>query len=293
MFFRWAVIAVLLVAPALAQDVPRPRPRPDPDSVSVPTPDPAPAAQSPAASPAPAATEVPLAPLPRTDPRRSGAPAAAAPDTPADAPAETPLPEGAVEGLPAKPPPPPRIYQSACPAVISGLVQAKALPPIEEKLCGEQSPLSVTGVMANGRLVEFSSAATLSCAMASTLPGWIAEVDNYLRAKENTGIEAVLVGTSYMCRNVNNAASGNFSFHAFANALDVTGFRLEDGRRITLPGGWTDPLLFEGRALRYAHDAACARFTTTLGPEANALHRDHLHLDMGCHGKTCTARLCE
>ena len=30
-----------------------------------------------------------------------------------------------------------------------------------------------------------------------------------------------------------------------------------------------------------------------LGPEANALHRDHLHLDLGCHGARCVARLCE
>jgi hypothetical protein len=147
--------------------------------------------------------------------------------------------------------------------------------------------------MANGRKVALSGPATLTCAMATALPGWVAEIDSYLRAKENTGIETVLVGTSYMCRNVNNASGGNLSFHAFANALDVTGFRLEDGRRVTLPGGWSDPLSMEGRALRFAHDAACARFTTTLGPEANALHRDHLHLDMGCHGSRCTARLCE
>jgi len=30
-----------------------------------------------------------------------------------------------------------------------------------------------------------------------------------------------------------------------------------------------------------------------LGPEANAQHSEYFHIDLGCHGKTCTARLCE
>lgn len=62
---------------------------------------------------------------------------------------------------------------------------------------------------------------------------------------------------------------------------------------MSLPAGWTDPLSPAGRFLRYAHGAACASFTTTLGPEANALHADHIHVDLGCHGKRCVARLCE
>ena len=75
--------------------------------------------------------------------------------------------------------------------------------------------------------------------------------------------------------------------------MDVTGFKLEDGRTVTVAGDWTDALSSEGRLLRYAHDAACSQFTTVLGPEANALHHDHFHVDLGCHGKTCTSRLCE
>jgi hypothetical protein len=267
-------LLLLLAGPAFSQDVALPRP------------DPREAAGPPGAQAA--------SPLPRPDPRRADEPAAPSPAAPEAAPADdAPARDEGAEDGPAGLAGPARIYQSACPAVISGLVTAKSLPPIAEGICGEQSPLAVTGVMANGRAVAFSGEAILSCAMASALPGWTADVDNYLRAREETGIAKVLVGTSYMCRNVNNGASGNLSFHAFANALDVVGFVLEDGRRIALPEGWADPLSLEGRALRFAHDAACARFSTTLGPEANALHRDHIHLDMGCHGGHCIARLCE
>ncbi len=194
---------------------------------------------------------------------------------------------------PAEPAAPPRVYQTACPAVLLGRVEAKALPPISEAQCGMQSPLSVTGVLANGRMVPVSGGVQTDCGVASALPGWIEQIDSYALAKENTRIAEVVVGTSYMCRNVDNGKTGNLSFHAFADALDVVGFKLEDGRFVTVEGGWSDALSPEGRLLRFAHDSACAHFTTVLGPEANASHQDHLHVDLGCHGKTCTARLCE
>lgn len=194
---------------------------------------------------------------------------------------------------PAEPTAPPRIYQTACPAVLLGRVEAEALPPLEDKQCGTQSPLAVTGVLANGRMVPVSGGVQTDCGVASALPSWVEQVDSYLLAKENTQIAELVVGTSYMCRNVNNGEGGNLSFHAFADALDVVGFKLEDGRFVTVEGGWSDALSAEGRLLRFAHDSACAHFTTVLGPEANALHRDHLHVDLGCHGKTCTARICE
>ncbi|MGV3650940.1 MAG: extensin family protein [Devosia sp.] len=315
MLYRSLFAAILLLVPSvLAQeegDVPLPRPRPEP-AVSAPAaPEAAEAAEADvpdgsevegsagdADESAVEATEAEAPPTATTEegvvialPRPRPEPEAADVD---EMPAITEDSEDAAEGVPEpEPEAPPRIYQSACPAVISGAVIARSLPPIAEGACGEQSPLEVTGVMANGQLVEFSSPATLTCAMATALPDWIAEIDRYAEARENSGVSEVLTGTSYMCRNVNNGRTGNLSFHAFANALDVTGFVLEDGQRMTLPSGWADAASAEGRLLRFAHSAACARFTTTLGPEANALHEDHLHVDMGCHGGRCQARLCD
>jgi hypothetical protein len=276
-----------MTSPLLAQEQP-PLPRPRPEAAAVP----APVAQQPAA-------QEPVVPLPRPRPEKAAeaTPAADAPaaedkpssETPAiDAPA--PVEEAS---KPDEPPPPPRIYQTACPAVISGQVEAKALPPIENNICRVQSPLSVTGVLANGRMIPFSGEATLDCGMATALPAWVGDVDGYLRSYAETGIESVIVGTSYMCRNVNNAAEGNTSFHGFGDALDVVGFKLEDGRTVTVEEAWTGESEEERRIVRFAHDAACTRFTTVLGPEANALHHDHLHLDLGCHGSRCVARLCE
>lgn len=273
MRFVLALILATMSFAALAQDKGEP---------SVPLPKPRPAELS----------AEPAVQLPRHRPAQK-------PETSTEKPAAAtepmgpPLPPGEHTAEPAEPTAPPRIYQTACPAVLLGKVEAKALPPIEEKQCGTQSPLSVTGVLANGRMVPVAGGVETDCGIASALPAWIESIDSYLLARDNTRIAEVVVGTSYMCRNVNNGSGGNLSFHAFADALDVVGFKLEDGRFVTVEGGWSDSLSPEGRLLRFAHDSACAHFTTVLGPEANALHRDHLHVDLGCHGKTCTARICE
>jgi hypothetical protein len=279
------LMLTLLVLPAPAQEAPVPLPKPRPIETTEPA---QPASAAPAEPDAQPATPMPRA-RPDPDAAKPATETSAAPTEPAADPTEHIEPES----KPDEAPKPPRIYQSACPAVLAGEVEAEMLPPIADKQCTAQSPLALTGVLANGRMVPVSGGVTTSCGMASALPGWVASVDSYLFAKENTRIAEVIVGTSYVCRNVNNANEGNLSFHAFADAVDVVGFKLEDGRTVTVEAGWSNALSPEGRLLRFAHDSACARFTTTLGPEANALHRDHLHLDLGCHGKTCTARLCE
>ena len=278
-----------------------------------------PAERKPVPRPVPKAGEVAPVPRPRP-PNLPDAPVVAAPEGPAVTPdvvepdevePEVPVEPAQVEPEPEVVPPvepepevppepevvaepePERIYQVACPAVLAGLVEAKIAPPLSEGICGEQSPLVVTGVLVRGRMLPLSFPITTNCQMASALPGWLETVDGYASSMLESPMAAVNTGTSYMCRNRNNAESGFTSEHGFANAVDVTGFTLEDGRTIGVEEQWlpaTDP---EGRLLRLAHDAACGDFTTVLGPEANAEHHDHLHLDLGCHGQSCTAQICE
>ncbi|MDP2800939.1 MAG: extensin family protein [Phreatobacter sp.] len=91
---------------------------------------------------------------------------------------------------------------------------------------------------------------------------------------------------TYACRNINHAASGRRSRHATADAIDISGFQLADGRRLTLTADWSsaDP----GRAafLRAVRDAACVWFDVTLSPDHNPLHYDHFHFDVG-GGRAC------
>ncbi|MGR3887910.1 extensin-like domain-containing protein [Pseudomonas sp. 1152_12] len=85
---------------------------------------------------------------------------------------------------------------------------------------------------------------------------------------------------SFACRNMYNRADGRLSQHASANALDITGFRLADGRSISVLKDWPG----EGdsaRFLRQVRDGACEDFNVVLSPDYNAAHRNHFHLDMG------------
>jgi len=82
------------------------------------------------------------------------------------------------------------------------------------------------------------------------------------------------------CRNVNHAATGPRSRHATADAIDLAGLVLRDGREIRVARDWsgTGP---EAAFLRAIHAGACRWFGVVLGPGYNAAHRDHIHLDMG------------
>ena len=86
---------------------------------------------------------------------------------------------------------------------------------------------------------------------------------------------------TYSCRPVNNVAGGRLSEHGLSNAVDISGFVLADGRRITVLNDWNGPDEYARNFLRAVHDAGCRRFSVVLGPDANALHHNHLHFDMG------------
>jgi len=74
---------------------------------------------------------------------------------------------------------------------------------------------------------------------------------------------------------------GQWSEHAFANAWDITGFELEDGRMISVLKDWNGNDKTRQKFLRGARDKACKIFRVTLSPDYNAAHRDHFHVDMG------------
>ena len=82
---------------------------------------------------------------------------------------------------------------------------------------------------------------------------------------------------SFACRNV--AGSGRRSAHATGAAIDISGFVLEDGRRIMVRSAWLGGSDREREFLRVVQQSACKRFDTVLSPDYNAAHHDHLHLE--------------
>jgi len=91
------------------------------------------------------------------------------------------------------------------------------------------------------------------------------------------------VGT-YSCRRIygQTDVSARPSEHARANALDIGGVTLEDGRRVSVLEDWPGdgPRGPEGRRfLTRIRDGACRVFATVLSPDYNEPHANHLHLD--------------
>ena len=70
------------------------------------------------------------------------------------------------------------------------------------------------------------------------------------------------------------------SQHALANAIDISGFKLADGRVVTVAKDYKGNGT-EDTFLRAAHMRACKYFRVAIGPEFNAAHWNHLHLDRG------------
>ncbi|MFZ2870680.1 extensin family protein [Zavarzinia sp.] len=132
-----------------------------------------------------------------------------------------------------------------------------------------------------GEKARFREPVVLTCAMAAGLVLFERQIlqpaAEKLLGSRVTRIEDY--GT-YNCRNIGREESRRRSEHAKANAIDLAGFVLADGRHVTLAGDWGRPGA-EGRFLIRLRDGACGLFKVVLGPDYNADHRDHFHVDMG------------
>lgn len=89
---------------------------------------------------------------------------------------------------------------------------------------------------------------------------------------------------SYSCRTI--ARSNNMSEHSTANAFDISGLRLANGKLISVLASWNAGDK-DSEFLHEVHSGLCDYFNLTLSPDYNADHKDHFHVDMGwvrgCH----------
>ncbi len=122
-----------------------------------------------------------------------------------------------------------------------------------------------------------------SCPVAAALSVWERQVEADAQRLLGTGVRRFVHAGSYSCRRLYNRADGPFSEHATADAVDILGFELADGRRLSVLRDWNGRPQ-DAAFLRAARDAACRVFSTVLSPDYNAAHRDHLHLDTANRG---------
>jgi hypothetical protein len=128
--------------------------------------------------------------------------------------------------------------------------------------------------------IPYSQPFDATCSLMAALYWYEGRLQQLAQSHLGTRITRIDHLGTYACRNVNSAPSGRRSQHATANAIDIAGFRLADGRAISVLADWGEPTE-AGKFLTAARDEACGLFNIVLSPQYNDLHANHFHLDLG------------
>lgn len=144
--------------------------------------------------------------------------------------------------------------------------------------CSNVGTVRLASLRGDTAQLALSNLGPVTCTMANQFAGW-ARFGVDRAAEQILGARVARIETfgSYSCRTV--AGTSRLSGHATANAIDVSAFVLEDGHRISVLDDWDGGTPAERRFLRVVHASACKRFGTTLGPQYNAAHKNHFHLE--------------
>lgn len=142
--------------------------------------------------------------------------------------------------------------------------------------CGAKDAVQVTSVAG----VRLSQPSVMTCETAEALKRWVSKDVETAFGRRNK-VVSLRVAAHYACRTRNNRPGGRISEHGRGKAIDISGFKLEDGTLVTVLEGWTDRKTRKPMARIWK--AACGPFGTVLGPESDRYHRDHFHLDVARH----------
>jgi hypothetical protein len=142
--------------------------------------------------------------------------------------------------------------------------------------CGGTDIVRVDAVIGSGgRKIEIKPAPYLQCPMAEQLALWVRDDTTPLLATVGGLLKSLETYDDFSCRGRNRKMSGKVSEHGKANAIDLRGFTLMDGRYIHLTDLKADRPVRDG-----ARQSACTRFMTVLGPGSDGYHEEHIHIDL-------------
>ena len=143
------------------------------------------------------------------------------------------------------------------------------------------------GIAARVRLSQVSDVSVppveTACRTALRLALWHRHGIVPAQSRLGSPVVGLLHQGSYNCRPIRGGS--RLSSHARGDAIDLRAVRLADGRVVPLLGNWEGDGS-EARFWRALRDAACDWFGSTLGPDFDANHADHLHLQATGRG-TC------
>lgn len=153
-------------------------------------------------------------------------------------------------------------------------VEVDDIRPGSKSSCGIDDPVKVYAIGS----VRLSTPALVNCQAATTLRTWLTEGAQPAARDSRTQITELKIAASYACRSRNSQRGARLSEHAKGNAIDISGFTLEDGTKITVLKNWASGKY--AKMLKAFRAKACGPFGTVLGPGSDRFHRDHFHFDV-------------
>jgi hypothetical protein len=172
---------------------------------------------------------------------------------------------------------PPTAAVSACSSRLREITEFTPLPDsVGPGECGARDRVQIDAVkMPDGSRVAIRPAATLRCPMAESIAEWVRDDLRKAAIEHGSPLRTLVTATSYDCRPRNGIKGAKISEHGRGNAVDISGLKLANGTVIDL----TRPEVFK-EFREKARASACSRFTTVLGPGADAYHENHIHVDL-------------
>lgn len=162
-------------------------------------------------------------------------------------------------------------------ALATSSLKTVSVPDISLKQCELHDVVRVAAAQSPA----FNAGFVATCPLAVDLAMFVAHVVQPA-ARRDLSSDVVRIDQlgSFACRRiVGNGPTDVMSEHASANAIDIAGFVLADGDRVTVAANWQGSDA-KARFIHDVHDGACGIFPVVLSPDYNAAHHNHLHLDL-------------
>jgi hypothetical protein len=168
-----------------------------------------------------------------------------------------------------------------------------SLGTVTREGCTVEGAVELDAVSSRFGKVALPGKPTLACAFARQFTAWVGNVAAPLTlAYMGSKLTAVESGAAFVCRTRYSLPGEKISEHAKGDAVDVTAFRLENGRTLSVEGSSASADI-DGILMRTFRATGCGYFTTILGPGSNEAHKAHFHFDYEMRGGSYNYRICE
>lgn len=113
------------------------------------------------------------------------------------------------------------------------------LDPIKKGACGLPAPVLLKSIGSGYTKVVFDPPVQVNCRMVEALGKWVkSTLQPMARERLKSEVVSIVGASGYSCRNIYNRPNARLSQHALANAIDIGGFVLANGRTVRVLKGW-------------------------------------------------------